>query len=112
MQSLRLLENSVRNPCKTWASDLVLVSLCHSNMSKQPHKKRPRDFAQRAKMIVDIATGEIEDREPTPEEQGKDPAAVSLGRRGGLKGGSARAAKLAEQRAETARKAAFTGRCG
>jgi hypothetical protein len=28
-------------------------------------KKRPRDFAQRAKMIVDIATGEIEDREPT-----------------------------------------------
>ena len=24
-------------------------------------KKRPRDFAQRAKMIVDIATGEIED---------------------------------------------------
>jgi hypothetical protein len=55
-------------------------------------KKRPRDFAQRAKMIVDIATGEIEDREPTPEEQGKDPAAVSLGRRGGLKGGKARAA--------------------
>ncbi len=43
-------------------------------------KKRPRDFAQRAKMIVDIAAGEIEDREPTPEEQGKDPAAVSLGR--------------------------------
>jgi hypothetical protein len=34
-------------------------------------KKRPRDFAQRAKMIVDIATGEIEDREPTPEEQAK-----------------------------------------
>jgi hypothetical protein len=32
-------------------------------------KKRPRDFAQRAKMIVDIATGEIEDREPTPEER-------------------------------------------
>jgi hypothetical protein len=38
-------------------------------------KKRPRDFAQRARMIVDIATGEIEDREPTPEEQGKDPTA-------------------------------------
>ena len=29
-------------------------------------KKRPREFAQRAKVIVDIATGEIEDREPTP----------------------------------------------
>ena len=50
-------------------------------------KKRPADFAQRAKMIVDIATGEIEDRDPTPAEQGKDPAADSLGRRGGLKGG-------------------------
>jgi len=70
-------------------------------------KKRPTDFAQRAKMIVDIATGEIEDREPTPEEQGKDPAAVSLGRRGGLKGGKARAASMtAKRRAEIAKKAA------
>ena len=58
-------------------------------------------------MIVDIATGEIEDREPTPEEQGKDPAAVSLGRRGGLKGGKARAASMsAKRRAEIAKKAA------
>jgi hypothetical protein len=74
---------------------------------KASRKKRPRDFAQRAKMIVDIATGEIEDREPTPEEQGKDPAAVSLGRRGGLKGGKARAAKLSSKRLSAiARKAA------
>jgi hypothetical protein len=49
-------------------------------MSKAPPKKRPRDPAQLAKLIVDIATGEVEDREPTPEEQGKDPAAVALGR--------------------------------
>ena len=42
-------------------------------------KKRPRDTNQLAKSIVDIATGEADDREPTPEEQGKDPAAVSLG---------------------------------
>jgi hypothetical protein len=36
----------------------------------------------------------------------KDPAAVSLGRRGGLKGGPARARKLTpEQRSESARKA-------
>jgi hypothetical protein len=47
--------------------------------------KRPRDPAQPAKLIVDIATGE-----PTPEEQGKDPGAVALGR----KGGTARAAAL------------------
>jgi hypothetical protein len=30
--------------------------------------KRPRDPAQLAKLIVDIATGEVEDRELTPEE--------------------------------------------
>ena len=70
-------------------------------------KKRPRDPAQLAKFVVDVATGEIEDRELTPEEQGKDPAAVSLGQRGGLKGGKARAEKLSrEQRAVIAQMAA------
>lgn len=40
-------------------------------------------------------------------EQKKNPAAVALGRLGGLKGGKARARKLtAEQRKESARKAA------
>ena len=39
---------------------------------KAPRKKRPRDSNQLAKLIVDIATGEVEDRAPTPEEQGKD----------------------------------------
>ena len=57
--------------------------------------KRPRDMNQWAKRMVDIATGEVEDRAPTPEEQGKDPAAVTLGRRGSLKGGKARAEPLA-----------------
>lgn len=76
---------------------------------KASRKKRPRDANQLAKSVVSIATGETEDREQTPEEQGKDPAAVSLGRRGGLKGGKARADKLtAEQRAEIARLAAST----
>jgi hypothetical protein len=68
------------------------------------HRKRPRDPAQLAKLIVDIATGEVEDRPPTPEEQGKDPAAAALGR----KGGKARAEKLTkEQRGKIARKAAI-----
>jgi hypothetical protein len=45
-------------------------ALCHIlGMAKNP--KRPRDPNQLAKLIVDIATGQIEDREPTPEEQGK-----------------------------------------
>jgi hypothetical protein len=74
-----------------------------------PRNKGPADFTQRAKMIVDIAAGEIEDREPTREEQSKDPAAMSLGRRGGLKGGKARARRLsADERVAIAKKAART----
>jgi hypothetical protein len=57
--------------------------------------KRPRDTNQLAKSIVDIATGQKPDRDPTPEEQGKDPTAVAMGK----KGGKARADSLsAEQR--------------
>jgi hypothetical protein len=71
------------------------------------YRRRPRDFSQAAKLVIDIASGQVEDREPTPEEQGKNPAAVALGRLGGLKGGKARAAKLTpEQRREMSRKAA------
>ena len=67
------------------------------------HPKRPRDPNQLAKSIIDIATGQKPDRDPTPEEQGKDPAAVALGK----KGGRARADSMGpERRAEIARKAA------
>ena len=61
-------------------------------MTKPP--KRPRDFSQAAKLVVDIATGQVEDREPTPEEQGKDPVAVRRGQLGGAVGGRARAESL------------------
>lgn len=65
---------------------------------------RPRDPNQLAKLIVDIATGEAD--EPDPDE-GKNPAAVALGRKGGLKGGKARAASMTpEERSEAARRAA------
>lgn len=65
--------------------------------------KRPRDPNQLAKRIIDIATGETPDRDTTPEEEGKDPAAVELGR----KGGKARADAMSpERRAEIAKKAA------
>ena len=80
------------------------VALLLRALMPDQSRKRPRDTNMLAKMIVDIATGEIEDREPPT---AKDPAAVSLGRRGGLKGGPARAAKLSTaQRRESARKAA------
>ena len=67
-------------------------------------RKRPRDPNQLAKMIVDIATGEADDPLPEPT---NNAAAVALGRKGGLKGGRARAEKMtAEERSEAARRAA------
>lgn len=66
-------------------------------------RKKPRDLSQLAKRIVDEATDDSE----APDDDGKDPAAVALGRKGGLKGGRARANKLTpERRREIARKAA------
>lgn len=68
------------------------------------HPKRPRDANQLAKAIVDLSTCQAEE---TIADSDKDPAAVILGRKGGLKGGKARAKKLtAEQRSEIARIAA------
>ena len=69
------------------------------------HPKRPRDPNQLAKLMVDIATGQQSDPLLMPD--GKNAAAVVLGRRGGLKGGEARAKKLsAEERSQIARVAA------
>ena len=65
----------------------------------------PRDPNQLAKAVVDFATRQ---REPDPEPRPKNPAAVALGRLGGLAGGKARAAKLTpEERRDSARKAAL-----
>ena len=70
-------------------------------MPERPRKK-PVDLNRLASAIVDEATGNAAD----PDE-GKNPAAVALGRLGGAKGGKARADKLTpEQRREIARKAA------
>jgi hypothetical protein len=65
--------------------------------------KRPRDANQLAKMVVGLATGEIDE----PPSREKNPAAVALGRLGGHKGGNARALALsAAKRKSIARKAA------
>jgi len=67
---------------------------------------RSADVIGAAIKVARIATGEEEDAPPPPD--GKDPAAVSMGKRGG----AARAAALThEQRVEIARKAA-KGRWG
>jgi hypothetical protein len=60
----------------------------------------PRDPLQLAKLIGDIATGQVEDRVE------QDPA-LEVARKGGTKGGNARAkALIPKQRAEIARLAA------
>lgn len=65
--------------------------------------KRPRDSAQLAKLVMDIATGEVVDKV----EDGKNPHAVALGRLGGQKGGKARAKALKPSvRKKIAKKAA------
>jgi hypothetical protein len=70
--------------------------------------KRPRDPIQLGKLIGDILTGQVKDGTPNPPtDPTKNQAAVELGRKGGLKGGRARAEKISpELRAEIARKAA------
>lgn len=65
---------------------------------------RPTDPNKLAFQIVGEATGEIEPADP---DEGKDPAAIERGRKGGAKGGKARAERMTpEQRSESARKAA------
>jgi len=67
-------------------------------------KKRPKDISQLAHQIVQEATQETKEESPIKE---KNPAAVALGRLGGLKGGPARAQKLSsKKRKAIAQKAA------
>ena len=69
----------------------------HSGSMPDKRPKRPRDPAQLAKLMIDIASGEVEDKQD----------GVTKGRAGGLKGGPARAASLDHRkRQEIARKAA------
>jgi hypothetical protein len=69
--------------------------------------KRPRDPNQLAMLIVDIATGEWSDDSPRQ----LDPPATEARRRGGSKGGAARAKTLgAKKRREIARRAAGSRR--
>lgn len=65
-------------------------------MPKRSSKRQPQDINLLAADIVEQATAE-----------GKNPAAVALGRLGGLKGGASRAGKLSKKRRqEIARMAA------
>jgi len=73
-------------------------------------QKRPRDPNQLARLIADIATGEVE--ENLVLDDGRDLGAVLMGRRGGLKGGRARAEKLSPERRKEIAQAAAIARWG
>ena len=69
---------------------------CH--IQSMGRAKRPRDTNKLAKLVVDVATGEVDD---------KGPEKAEGQRKGGLKGGPARAKALTpKQRQTIARKAA------
>ena len=69
--------------------------------------KKPSDINVIAAQIVGAATESDEDFTDKKQPPEKNPAAVALGRLGGLKGGAARAKKLsAEKRSAIAKKAA------
>jgi len=74
-------------------------------MPKRSRKKQPRDANKLAFSVVQESIGEapvvLNVRE-------KDPNAVALGRKGGRKGGKARAAKMTpDERRDAARKASL-----
>jgi hypothetical protein len=71
----------------------------------------PRDTNQLAKLIGDMATG-LAEPEPVPAGPAKNPAAVALGRLGGLKGGKARAANLSKKKLSEIGKKAAKARWG
>jgi hypothetical protein len=75
--------------------------------------RKQKDTQQLARSVLDSIMPDAEPpkkkRPAKKAEKDKDPAAVALGRKGGLKGGKARAAKLTkEQRSESAKKAALS----
>ncbi len=77
---------------------------CYARVMPERSSKRPRDTNELAARIVAEAVGDKPAFDPY---EGKNPAAVELGRRGGLKGGKARAAKMTpEERSAAAKKAA------
>lgn len=71
----------------------------HIGMMPEKRPKRPRDPAQLAKLMIDIASGEVTESQPT--------AKQARAHKAGTKGGPARAKALTqEQRSEIARTAA------
>jgi hypothetical protein len=87
-------------------SDWTASRLARIIQGMRNRSRKPTDVNVLGKSIVDQATGAIPKILP-PE---KDPIAVELGRRGGLKGGKARAAKMTKKARIASAKAAAAAR--
>jgi hypothetical protein len=87
--------------------DNTFLPMYNVHMPERSRKRKKKmDTNQLAKSIVEEAT--TEELLQKAAKDGKNPAAVILGRLGGLKGGKARARKLsAKKRTEIARAAAL-----
>jgi hypothetical protein len=85
---------------------ILRVARHNASMKRPGRKPKTLDVNQFAAAILEAVTGEpVGPAEP--EKPAKDPAAVALGRKGGLKGGPARAKKLGKKKlSEAAKKAA------
>ena len=84
----------------------MLEQLCYNNFMKK--KRRRQNLNSPSSKYASGADPELKEKVPQIPEKEKNPAAVALGRLGGLKGGKARAKKLSkEKRQEIARKAAL-----
>jgi hypothetical protein len=82
----------------------------HTSIMPKRSSKRQKDTQQLARSVLDAIAPDAEPAKPEgekPTEKEKNPAAVALGRLGGLRGGKARAAKLSPaKRKAIAKKAA------
>lgn len=100
--SSRFKKNALPIRSSIDSSATASISKC---MTDPKRLSRAKTSNQRAKLIAEIAADETIDRLVT--DDGRDLAAVILGRRGGLKGGRARAEILTpDRRREIAVKAA------
>jgi hypothetical protein len=79
-------------------------------MPKRSSKQK--DTQQLARAVLDAIAPDAEPAKPEPEESKKNPAAVALGRLGGLKGGKARAEKLSPAKRKAIAKKAAAKRWG
>jgi hypothetical protein len=81
-------------------------------MAKKRTTKKQADHQQLARKVLDAIVPDAEPKKKQAKEPEKNPAAVALGRLGGLKGGKARAAKLTPAKRKAIAKKAAAKRWG